>query len=420
MADIPRTSSLDATHALWRDPYRFIGNECRRLDSDLFRTRLLLQDTICLSGREAAELFYDGDRFTRRGAAPEPVQATLFGKGGVQGMDGAAHRHRKAMFMAVMESGQINRLGELFHDEWRSAIGSWSQRSRVVLYDEVRVLLTKAVCRWAGVPLPDSEVSRRTRELSAQYDDAGSLPAGHFRSRRARKRSERWAARLINEVRAGQLDTDEDSPLRAIAMHRDPDGELLSTGIAAVELLNLLRPTVAVAVYIVFLALALELHPRCRQPLTNLDNGYADMFIDEVRRHYPFFPFVAARTRESFVWRSCAFPKDVRVLLDLYGTNHDESVWEAPDEFRPERFAQGAVDRFSFVPQGGDEPHDNHRCAGEAITVALMRVALDCLSSRMRYAVSEQELRIDFSRLPALPSSHFLIQGVRPIPDAAK
>lgn len=419
MADIPRLSSLDTTHALLRDPYRFIGNECRRLDSDLFRTRLLLQDTICLSGRDAAVLFYDRDRFTRRGAAPEPVQATLFGKGGVQGMDGAAHRHRKAMFMSLMESGRINRLGELFHDEWQTAIGSWAQRSRVVLYDEVRVLLTKTVCRWAGVPLPDSEVPQRTRELSVLYDDAGSLPVRHFRSRRARKRSEHWAARLINEVRAGQLDTNRDSPMRTIAMHRDPDGELLSTRIAAVELLNLLRPTVAVAVYIVFLALALELHPRCRQPLVTPDDGYADMFIDEVRRHYPFFLFVAARTRESFEWRSCAFPKSVRVLLDLHGTNHDGRAWEAPDEFRPERFAQGAVDRFSFVPQGGDEPHGNHRCAGEDIAVALMRVALDCLLSRMRYAVPEQDLRIDFSRLPALPGSHFLIQGVRPVPGAA-
>lgn len=420
MAGIPRTPSLDATRALWRDPYRYIGDECRRLDLDLFRTRLLLQDTICLSGREAAALFYDRDRFTRRRAAPEPVQATLFGKGGVQGMDGAAHRHRKVMFMSVMESGRINRLAELFHDEWQDAIEGWARRSRVVLYDEARVLLTRAVCRWAGVPLPDSEVPRRTRELSAQYDDAGSLPVRHLRSRRARRRSERWAAHLINVVRAGQHDADEDSPLRAIAMHRDVDGELLNTRIAAVELLNLLRPTVAVAVYIVFLGLSLELYPRCRQPLVSPDDGYAEMFIDEVRRHYPFFPFVAARTRESFVWRGCAFPKGVRVLLDLYGTNHDGRAWEAPGEFRPERFAQGADDRFSFVPQGGDEPHGNHRCAGEDIAVALMRVALDCLLSHMRYEVPEQDLRIDFSRLPALPGSHFLIQGVRPIPDAAK
>jgi fatty-acid peroxygenase len=51
---------------------------------------------------EAARLFDDAERFQRAGAAPRRVKATLLGEGGVQSLDGEAHRRRKAMFMSPM------------------------------------------------------------------------------------------------------------------------------------------------------------------------------------------------------------------------------------------------------------------------------------------------------------------------------
>lgn len=55
----------------------------------------------------------------------------------------------------------------------------------------------------------------------------------------------------------------------------------------------------------------------------------------------------------------------------------------------------------------------NHRCPGEWITIELMKVALAFLTERMEYEVPEQDLRIDYSRLPALPRSHFIIHNVK-------
>ncbi len=97
---IPRDAGLDSTLGLVSDGYMFITNRRRRNRSDVFQTRLLLQKVICMGGAEAAKLFYDTDHFLRHGATPERVQKTLFGQGGVQGLDGEAHRWRKQMFMA--------------------------------------------------------------------------------------------------------------------------------------------------------------------------------------------------------------------------------------------------------------------------------------------------------------------------------
>lgn len=413
MPHIPRDKRFDSTLALFRDPYEFISKQCRRYGSDLFQTRLLLQKTICMTGPQAAELFSDPSRFIRRGATPGRIQKTLLGRGGVQGLDGEAHRHRKQMFMALMTPERIGQLGELTADWWDTYARKWAAMDRVILYNEVREILTRAVCAWAGVPLAESEVGLRTRELTALFDYAGSVGPKHWWARLARKRADRWIADLIGQVRAGRLNPPEQSAAHVIAWHRELNGELLRPHVAAVELLNVLRPTVAVSVFIMFAAHALHQYPECRRKLESGEHDYAELFVQEVRRFYPFFPSVMARVWHDFEWKGYHFPQGRRVILDLYGTNHDAQTWDAPEEFRPERFRQWDGSPFNFIPQGGGDHYINHRCPGEWIAIELMKVASDVLTKRIKYDVPEQDLWIDRSRLPALPHSRFIISNVR-------
>ena len=136
---------------------------------------------------------------------------------------------------------------------------------------------------------------------------------------------------------------------------------------------------------------------------------HCELFVQEVRRFYPFFPFVVARVRQAFDWQGYHFPKRRKVILDLYGTNQDARWWEQPEAFRPERFRHWDESPFAFIPQGGGEHQQDHRCAGEWITIELMKVALSFLTRSMTYDVPEQNLRISLSRMPAIPKSRFVI-----------
>ncbi|MCZ7435919.1 cytochrome P450 [Micromonospora sp. WMMC241] len=414
MSTMPSDRSPDSTLAFLREGYRFVSARCDRLGSDVVQTRLLLEPTICLRGRDAAELFYDEERFVRRGAAPKRGQRTLTGVGGVQGLDGPAHRARKAMFMSLMTPAAVRRLGQLFDDEWRARIPTWAEDGPVVLYDEVGRILTRAVWAWAGVPLAEADVRRRTAEMHAMIEGPAVLGPKHWRGLLARRRAERWAGELVDRVRAGTLPAPEDSALRVIAEHRDERGAPLPRRIAAVGLLNVLRPTVAVDRYVVFAALALHDHPHWRDRVRG-DDAATEQFVQEVRRYYPFFPFAAARVRRSFEWRGYAFPQGRRVLLDLYGTNHHPALWPEPERFRPERFAAWRDDPFSFIPQGGGDHDTGHRCAGEWITIELMKRAVGALTGAMSYRVPPQDLALDLGRMPALPPSGMIVDGVRPV-----
>lgn len=417
MATMPRASQPDSTLAMLRDPYGFISKTCARLGSDVFRTRLLLRPTVCMTGPDAASVFYDESRFTRIQAAPGRIQKTLFGVGGVQGMDGEPHRHRKKMFMSMMSDRAIRRVGELSGKWWQSYAASWNRAGNpIVLYRAVQEILTRTVCEWAGVPLPESEVRRRTRELVALFDYAGRVGPKHWLSRRARNRAERWCASLIEDIRAGRVAVPADSAAAAIASHRELGGELLQPRVAAVELLNVLRPTVAVSVYVVFVALALHRYPGEREKLRG-DPAYAELFAQEVRRFFPFFPSVIARVRNDFEWKGFRFVSGTTAVLDLHGINHDSRAWDAPGEFRPERFRNWSGNPFTFVPQGGGDHHVNHRCPGEWITVELMKVAALFLTRAIQYDVAPQDLSIAMTRLPALPRSGVVISNVRLVGD---
>jgi fatty-acid peroxygenase len=413
MREIPRDGVPDSTLSFASDGYLFITKRCASLGTDLFRSRLMLQQTICMRGEESARLFYDNERFERSGVAPLRLQETLFGRGGVQGLDGTSHRCRKGMFLDLMSPDRIAALAELSVAQWHRYAANWERRDQVVLFDDACESLCRAICAWAGIPLSESEVRSRTDDLVAMIDAGAAIGPRHWHGRWARNRAEHWIERLVEDVRTHRLTLNDDCALNAISWHRDLSGELLDKRTAAVELINVVRPTVAVAWYIMFAAMALHRDPQCRERLLAGEEHYLDYFVEEVRRFYPFFPVVAARTRREFEWKGYRFPKGERGLLDLYGTNHDPRLWDEPDTFMPERFRQWKRSPFSFIPQGGGEYLDGHRCPGEWITVELMKVAVVFLSTSVRYRVPTQDLRISLSRIPALPPSRFVISDVK-------
>jgi fatty-acid peroxygenase len=404
----------DSTLAFLRQGYRFVSERARAEGTDVFTTRILLRPTTCMLGEEAARVFYDTDRFSRHGAMPLRVQKTLLGQGGVQGLDDEAHVRRKSMFLSCLGSERAVALAQVYEEELDREMTSWARSpGLVVLHDAVARVLCRAVCRWSGVPLADLEVSTRTDDLLAMIDAPAAMGARYLRGRNARRRCDAWAAELIRRARAGSLHAAEGSALQVIASHRDEAGSLLAEQVAAVELVNVLRPTVAINRFIVFAALALHEHPEQRDVLRGGSGDALAEFVHEVRRYYPFFPAVVARARRAFSWRDVGFRPGQMALLDLYATNHDPRTWHEPDTFLPDRFATWDGDPFDFVPQGGGDHTSGHRCPGEWSTVEIMKCSVRALTSWVTYDVPDQDLTFPLSRMPTGPRSGFAIERVR-------
>ena len=363
-----------------------------------------------MQGAQAARLFYEPDKFLRHGAMPARVQKTLVGAGGVQGLDGPPHQHRKNLFVQqLMTPGHIDALVALHQSYWHAAMAGWPTAQPVVLFDQAQKILCRSVCAWAGVPLPAEQLEQRARDFGRMIDSGARIGLPHWRGRWARRSVEKWISAEIRQARTKDQQS-TDNMLQAFAWHGDEHGQLLPIDIAAVELINVLRPTVAIARFMAFSALALHLYPQCRQQLLLQRPDYLDWFVMEVRRFYPFFPFLAAYSQRAFTWQGFDFPAHTLTLLDVYGTHHDPAVWPDPDSFNPERFKDWHPDHYSFIANGGATYAHHHRCPGEWITHRLMKAMVRFLVDSLQYEMPPQDLNFSLADIPTLPKSRIVIR----------
>ncbi|MFF3322587.1 cytochrome P450 [Streptomyces sp. NPDC002889] len=407
----PKTLNVDGTLALMAKGYGWLPGLMRHSGGAPVHMRLLGHRAIALHGPDAVRFFYDETHIRRRSALPGPVLDRLFGRSPVHTPDGRVDTAPSAPALLEDEAA-MSEVGRYAADEWDTARGAWARRAEIELFTESSVVITRAVCAWAGVPLPDDEVARGTaHDLVAMVDGFATPGPRHWRARGARAREEKRLGLLIEQARDDDGATVPGAapagyPLRAVALHRDEQGELLDTRTAAVELLDIIRPTVAVAWYVTFAAHALHRWPRHRKLLRE-DPAYAGVFARELRRFYPFVPFVGGLAATDLWWRGEEIPEDSLVLLDVYGLHHDPALWPRPYAFDPSRFLGRTWNADALIPPGGVDAAHGHS-AGEDITLAL----LGTLSSRLAaldYGVPLQDLTIPLNRLPTRPRSGFVV-----------
>lgn len=365
--------------------------------------RVLGRRSAVVGGPQGVRRFYD-PRLRRKGSVPPPIKLVLFGPGTVHGLDDAEHHHRKALYVDLLTPEAVAELGDRAEQRWRSTIQRWAGRDRVVLHDEAVQVLAASVLEWAGVPVASDELPRQARRLAAVVDGFATPGLAYLRAALARGQLDRWAAGLVRRVRAGELRPAPGTALHAASAATGLDGRALAARTAGVALLNVLRPTVAVAWYVAFAGVALHEHPEWRDRIADGDAAALDAFAQEVRRLYPFVPVLAARARAEQDVLGVRVPRGGLVVLDVHGTDHDPQQWPDPDRFDPDRFLAGPVDPDTLVPQGGGELRTGHRCPGEAVALTMIAVAVRALAGSA-HTLPPQDLGVDLTRVPTRPRS---------------
>ncbi|MEU6879485.1 cytochrome P450 [Streptomyces sp. NPDC046712] len=413
-------SLTDSTLSLLAHGYAWAPDLRRaHAGAPLVRTHLMGRPTVLLHGPDAVAFFYDEDHVQRHDALPGQVVDTLFGRGAVHTLDGTSHRVRKQMFVSLLMSADgIAALTSLVESSWHDAVRGWEGR-RVVLFDEVATVLARAVCDWVGLPVPDDAAPEIAEDCVAMIDGSATVGPRHVRARRARHRQEQALARAVSDIRGQGPHPDgpfapsrhsgqAGSPLETVALHREADGTLLDPHTAAVELVNIIRPTVSIAWFAVFAVHALHRHPDQREELLSGGPRYARAFAHEVRRFYPFVPFVGALAARDLTYAGTEIAAGTLLLLDVYGQDHDPDLWKRPYHFYPGRFRAREPGRDRLIPQGGGDARTGHRCPGEDITIALLSHLSPALAA-LDFDVPRQDLSIPLSRIPTRPRSGFVL-----------
>ena len=395
--------------------YLLLSELRKEANAPVVKARLLNKEVIAIYGKEAAKKFYDPRNFKREGAMPKIVLKTLFGENGVQTLDGQAHEHRKTIFMDLMTPKRMEEYHRILDKNLTQKLDR--QQGQFELFDLAKDVLFRSICEWAGIDL--SQLTKKEVDQLAEYQismisAAVTNPATHIKGIDNRKKSEKWAQSLIENARINPVAGKEDVALYAFAKATDDHGELLPIDVAAVELLNVIRPTVALTVWIALMGHALFSRPDIYQRLHAEFDQLQDSFIQEMRRYYPFFPMLPAFAIQDVEVDGYLIPKDSWVVLDLYGTNHDDRMIETPEVFRISRYLGKEKhisydEEYEMIAQGGGEFKTMHRCAGEWITLHTLRVFSDQLVNKYQFSIPEQDWSIPMNQFPTYPKSKALL-----------
>ncbi|NQX13730.1 cytochrome P450 [Microbacteriaceae bacterium VKM Ac-2855] len=384
--------------------------------------RFLGEKALLVRGAEGVALFYDERLVLRHGAMPGIVQNTLFGRGSVHSLDGHEHRRRKAEFVKIAYADEnVQRMLPLLEQEWQHQLDAWLSGSGASAYDVAVEAFGRASMRWAGLPGTPAAKTRWASRLAQIVDGFGVPYSPEYLLAAANRRwSDRHTKRLIDAVRTGELDTIEGTALHEWAWHRDPQGELLPSRLAGIELQNSIRPMIAVARFVAFAAKELHDRPEWRERISaetaqraTLTGGpLATAFAQEIRRTAPFVPMLPARAITDIHLGGERLPAGGRVLLDILGTNTDDRSWDRASEFDPARFIDLADYEMlpAFIPHGGADVAAGHRCPGEKLAIAGLATAIATLSDP-RISILGDGLNVNRGRLPTKPSSGGRIQA---------
>ncbi|HYI33241.1 MAG TPA: cytochrome P450 [Glaciibacter sp.] len=393
---IPRLPTLDSTVAFLRDGYTFGERQFERSRGDAFRTRLFGLPVIVARGADAAALFTQGEVIARERTVPASLKQLLRNPDRLP--SGEAGRQRQQLRERMLgDAEELGRLREFFAEEWRREIDT--RPSTLTLSDGLADCLVRTAIRWVGSVVDGPDVVR--------LDDG--------------PRADAWARSMIADVRAERRVVARSSVLRQITDSLE-NGQPLSDRDAADELLRVMRAVAGAGRLVAFVALALHRHPLWRD---RFSAGVADSteaaldadigrFVAEIQRFYPLAPMASGRVLSPFRWRGQDIGAGTRILLDVYGTNHDASVWDDPHQFRPERFEATSGDGSSLAGTGhAVEPGFPE----ERMNAELMKEAVGLLTRETDYTVPDQDLRVSLKRFPSVPESGFIIAN--PTPRAA-
>lgn len=128
--------------------------------------------------------------------------------------------------------------------------------------------------------------------------------------------------------------------------------------------------------------------------------SYLDACIRESMRLTPITPSVPRTLTRALRIRNHMLEAGTIVWPAVYLTHHRSDVWEAPEQFRPERFYDRTVPPHHFYPFGGG----GRRCLGQAFALFEMRIVLAQILSSAALRLADARPRATFAGLAVSPA----------------
>jgi cytochrome P450 len=369
----------------------------RKRYGKLFRTHdVLAGEMIHVADRDLIEQMFKWKPAQYRVGEPRQIMEPVTGPESILLLDGDRHMRMRKLMLPPFHGEAIAHFAELIEQIANREIDTWrvgqTIRTRTVAQTITLEVIIRAVF---GVTDSDriEEFKRLLPGLSAinplllfmQKDLGPHSPWGRFLARR-----DRVDALVYDEIeqrRAQPGQNGHSDILTLLLSARDEDGNPLTDRELRDELITLLlagHETTATSIGWAFERLLRTPHALERlteEVQAGEPSAYTDAVIKETLRVRPVVTEVFRAPAEPTELGGYLVQPGTQLAASLMLVQYDPALYPPdPQEFRPERFLDGAPEPYTWVPFGGGV----RRCLGAAFAQLEMQIVLAAILRRAR------------------------------------
>ena len=390
----------------------------RRRYGPLFRTHdVLAGPMIHVASRDLIEQIFKWKPAQYRVSEPRQIMEPVTGPESILLLDGDRHMRMRKLMLPPFHGEAIAGFAELMEEVTNREIDTWRPGKRIRTRTVAQTVTLEVIIRTVfGITDPDriAEFKQLLPGLSAvnpllllvQKDLGPRSPWGRFLARR-----DRVDALLYDEIEqrrrsAGQ--NGHDDILTLLLSARDEDDKPLTDRELRDELITLLlagHETTATSIGWTFERLLRS--PNALARLTEEANAgegddYLEAVIKETLRVRPVVTEVFRAPSEPTELGGYLVKPGTQVAASIFLVQYDPELYPPdPQEFRPERFLEGAPEPYTWVPFGGGV----RRCLGAAFAQLEMKVVIATILRRAQLrAPRERSESARFRGVTLLPS----------------
>jgi cytochrome P450 len=402
---------------------------------DIARVTLLGEESVFVNDPDAIQhILQTNSRNYDKQTMDYQLLYPLVGRG-LLTSDGDAWLRQRRLMQPAFHRQRIAALGQMMVEETLAALARWqgpAQQGVPVAVDQEMMRLTLSIVGKAllGVDLgaEANQFGQAFKQANARfgYDNMLSvmLPWLPTRQNRQYRAAIQTMDRIVYEIIARRRvePGDHDDLLTMLLGARDEEtGEGMSDRQLRDEMMTILlagHETTANALTWTFYLLshhpqaAARLHAEVDSVLAGRPPGMADlprlpytrMVLQEAMRLYPPVWSLARRAVEADELAGYPIPAGSVIHISFYALHRHPRLWDAPDAFRPERFADDEVEKrhkFTYLPFSAGP----RKCIGDQFAMAEGQLILATTAQRFDLALAPDQ-RIDTAALITLNPKH--------------
>jgi cytochrome P450 len=337
------------------------------------------------------------------------VLEPVVGKHSLILLDEDVHLEQRKLMLPAFHGERMKRLTGVMTEVTEQEVESW-QSGTMRLHPRMQALTMEIILRTVfGIDAADERLVTLRENLS-EILEFGTTPASLVPQLR---RGPRWTGfvklrRETDELIFDFIDErrvtngDRDDVLAMLLTARHEDDTPMSKHELRDELMTLLvagHETTASQLAWTFERLTRT--PRVLKRLVEAvdadDDTYVDATVNESLRRKPVLPIAEPRlVKKPVTIGGWTYPEGVALTCNAYLMHHDPDVYDAPYEFRPERFVDEQPGTYTWIPFGGGR----RRCIGASFAQLEMRLVLKAVLER--YEVAADAERMETTRRRAI------------------